>query len=480
MREFTVALPAAQIEEKIANRLKDLSRTARISGFRPGKVPVSLLRKRFGAALRAETLQEMLKETSTSIMSERGLRAANQPKISVTTDEADADFEYKLALEILPDIEAPDYGKITLERLVAEVEPSQIDSVLNRLAEDYKSFQAVENRVAALGDQVVIDFIGRIDGEAFDGGTAEGYDLELGSKRFLPGFEDQLVGSSAGETRTVKVTFPEAYTVDTLAGKDAEFEVSVKEVKEPKPSNVDDDLAKKLGLNDLAALRSMLEESETQRLKAYTRARLKRSLLDILSDMYSFELPPGMVASEYHSIVAQATEEQKGTEGEVGEAASADHDHDHSHAHAHEHDHDHDHAHDHHHDHEGEDASPPVDSTLTEDQKTEYRGLAERRVRLGLVLAEISRQNNLEVTNEELQKAMRAQAARFPGQETLLYEYYKRHPEALNNLAGPVLEDKVVDFLVEMGTVTEKTVSVEELTRDPDEDPGAEQKKDGE
>lgn len=499
VREFAVAIPASEVDEKVTSRLQELSRTMRMPGFRPGKVPVSLLRKRFGAAARVEALEEAVNETSTAVMTERGLRPAGRPNITVTSSDADGDFEYQLAVEILPEIPEPEFDKIKVERLTAPLDPAQVDKTLGELAEGEKSFAPLEgDRPATTGDQLLIDFVGRIDGEEFAGGKAEDYELELGSNVLLPGFEDQLVGCRAGDTKTVAVSFPEGYSAESLAGKAAEFEVRVKEVRERKASAIDDAFAKKFGLEDVAALRKMIEESETQKLKAYSRMRMKRSLLDVLAEMYTFPVPPSLVSHEYRTIVDRALQERPERHGDTKPGGHADadaeveagpadddhvhhdheHEHDHEHhghdhhAHDHDHDHDHDHhAHDHDHDHDEAPADAFDDSALTEPEREEYRSVAERRVRLGLVLSDVARRHNLQVSREELQRALSEQVRRFPGQEANILEFFKKRPEAMESLAGPILEDKVVDFLIEMGTVTDREVSVDELTRDADADP---------
>jgi trigger factor len=486
-REFRVAVPAAEIEQRITSRLKELARTIRMPGFRPGKAPVSLLRSRYGPSVLSEALEQTLSESSRTVLSDRGLRAAGRPKIEIVTAGDGTDLEYTLAVELLPEIEPIDYGKIALERLVAEPAQDDIDTALERLAENFKSSRPLEEERAALpGDVVVIDYVGRVGGEEFEGGKAEGYELELGANHFVPGFEDQLVGVRPGETREVVITFPEQFPAPELAGKEAVFTVTVGEIRESVPSPIDDSLAVKLGLESLDDLREQIKASRVRDLGSVSRMRLKRQLLDALSGMYTFEVPKGMLEREFDSIARQLEAERGKPEPEPDQhdhghehehehdhGHEHEHEHDHGHEHEHEHEHEHDHGHDHgheEHDHEHDHEQKPSLAHLSEKEIAEYRSIAERRVRLGLVLAEVGRLNNLQVTQEELNRAMMAEARRYPGQERKVLDYFKEHPEAAEGLAGPILEEKVVDFILEMGTVTERRVSTEELLKSEDEE----------
>ena len=478
-REFLVAVPAVEIEQRINSRLKELARTIRMPGFRPGKAPMSLLRSRYGQSVLGEALEQTLNESSRTVLSERGLRPAGQPKIEIVTAGDGADLEYKLAVELLPEIEPIDYGKITLERLVAEPAGADLDAALERLAQTFKSSKPLEEERAALpGDVVVIDYIGRVGDEAFDGGKAEDYELELGANEFVPGFEDQLIGARAGETREVNITFPEQFPARELAGQDAVFTVTVKEIRESLPAQIDDSLAVKLGLENLDALREQIKASRARDLGSISRMRLKRQLLDTLADMYTFEVPKGMVEREFQNITRQL--EPEGSEPKAGQhdhdhghehehEHGHEHEHEHEHGHGHTHEHDHGHEHDHDHDHDHEHEQKPSLEHLSEQQIAEYRAIAERRVRLGLVLAEVGRLNKLQVTQDELNRAMMTEARRYPGQERQVLNYFKDHPQAAEVLAGPILEEKVVDFILEMGTVTERRVSSDELLKSEEE-----------
>ncbi len=469
-REFKVAVPAADIEQKIESRLKELAQTARLPGFRPGKVPVSLLRKRYELALRGEVLEAAVNESAEKVMKDRELRPAAEPKIEVTAFEDKGDLEYNMAVEVLPEIEPIDFSKIELERQVAEPDESEVEKTLERLAESHKTSTAItEERKSKTGDAVVIDFVGRVDGEEFAGGKAEGYELELGTGRFIPGFEEQLVDVGPSESKQVKVTFPEDYGAAGLAGKEAVFDVTVNEVRETAPAAIDDELAKKFGQESLETLKQNIRDEHGRELKTFSRMRLKRSLLDSLAETHSFEVPPGMVQREFESIVRQLKSEKQADDGH-----DHDHDHDHDHEHDHDHDHGHEHAHDHDHDHDHDHGHDhDVGADLSEKDRDEYRSIAERRVRLGLLLAEVGRVNNLRVTQDELNKAMMAEAQRLPGHEQAVLDYFRNNPQAAESLAAPILEDKVVDFITEMSKVEDRKVSIEELVRDPDETEGA-------
>lgn len=480
-REFRVAVPAAEIEQKVTKRLTELAHTVKMPGFRPGKVPVALLRNRYGPAVLSEALEQTLGESTRTVLSERGLRPAGQPKVEIVSAAGEGgDLEYTMSVELLPEIAPVDYSKITLERLVAEPAEADIDSTLERLAQSFKASKPLaEDRAALPGDIVVIDYVGRVAGVEFEGGKAEGFELELGTNTFIPGFEEQLIGVRPGESRELTVTFPEEFPAGELAGKEAVFDVQVREIRETSPSPLDDSFAEKLGLENLEAVRKEIADSQSRDLRQISRMRLKRALLDSLAEQYTFEVPKGMVEREFQSVAQQLKSEreaEKGGEGgdSAGEEPAAEtdtapeHDHDHDHDHDHEHGHDHTHAHDHEHGHDH--AHPEADEEdaakgLSEDEITEYRAIAERRVRLGLILAEVGRANNLQVTPEELNRAVAAEARRYPGQERQVIEFFQKNPQAREGLAGPLLEEKVVDFMLEMGTVTERSVAPEELLK---------------
>lgn len=462
-REFTITIPAADLDAELNSRLVELAPQVNMPGFRPGKVPPALLRQRYGDALLGEVIEKSVNESSQRALEERDLRAASQPNVEITSYEKGQDLEYKLSVELMPEIDTVDFSTLELERLVAEPSDDDINDALTRMAEGQKESAPIEDaRPAASGDVVVIDFVGKIDGEPFDGGAANDHHLELGSNTFIPGFEEQLVGVDAGAEKAVTVSFPDDYQASHLAGKEAVFDVTVKEIREPKPVEIDDAFAQRFGLDSLDALKEAIGEQMKGEYLTATRTRMKRQLLDILADKHSFEVPPKMVEEEYKGIVHQVVHHADGEQG---------HDHDHDHDHGHDHDHDNDHGHE---------AGPDADEAkLSEEDRAEYRSIAERRVRLGLLLSEVGRQNNIQVTDQEVSQAIQQQAARFPGQERFVFDYYQQNPQALAQVRAPLFEDKVVDFVVEMAKVTDKTVSAEELFRDPDADEAGEAADDG-
>jgi trigger factor len=448
-REYKVALAASEIDEKVDGKLAEYAKTAVLPGFRPGKVPASLLKKRYGKAVMGEVLEEAVNTSSQQAIMEQGVRPAGQPKIEITAFDEGQDLEYTITLDVMPEIEPVDLSALELEKLVVEVKDEEIDEALTSIASRYKTTAAIDTaRPAESGDVVLIDFLGKVDGEAFDGGAAEDYELELGSGSFIPGFEDQLIGASAGDETDVKVQFPESYGAEHLAGKDAVFEVKVKEIRAAEPAAVDDELAKKVGMEDLGKLREAIREEKSRELNQISRMHMKRALLDKLADGHDFEVPPMMVESEFEQIWHQYLHQRDAEEGK-----HQDHgEHDHAHAHDHE-------------EREGD-----------EETKQEYRDIAVRRVRLGLLLAEIGRVNEIQVGQEDLNRAMIEQARQYPGQEQQVIDYFRNNPEAQQQLSGPIFEDKVVDFIVEMAKVTERAVPLEELLTDPDADTETDEK----
>lgn len=429
-RGYEVVIGADAIEAKLMEKLKDLSQQVRLPGFRPGKAPVSLLRKQYGQRLMGEVLEETVNESATKALEEQSVRPALQPKIEITKFDEGQDLEYKVDVELFPEIEPGDFTEISVEKLTVAVSDETVDERLNGMAQQMREFDDAEDaHEAATGDTVVIDFKGSIDGEAFEGGAAEDFSLELGSGRFIPGFEDQLVGVKKDDERTVAVNFPDDYGAEELAGKAAEFAVNVKGVKVPRELEIDDALAEKLGLENLEALRTALRDQVAQEYGQMERARLKRNLLDALAERYSFDVPEGMVDMEFEQIWSQMQQDLERQNKTL------------------------------------EDLEKPE-----EEAREEYRAIAVRRVRLGLFLSETGRLNNIEIAQDEVNRAIAEQARQFPGQEQAVFEYFQSNPEAQQGLRAPILEDKVVDFILEMADVQEREVSLDELMRDPDED----------
>ena len=430
--EMTVVVAAADIERLVTDRLSEIGRTIRLPGFRPGKVPLNVLRKRYGPSVMGEVLERTVSESSSDAMRERNLRPALQPKIEIVSFNEGADLQYKLAVEVLPQIEVANLGEIKIERLKPDVPEEEIDSALERIAKQQRKAEPVE-RAAEKGDIVVMDFVGSVAGVEFPGGSAKDYSLELGSGSFIPGFEDQVLGIKAGEERLVNVDFPADYGAEDLAGKAAEFKVNAKTVKGMAEQPIDESLAEAVGMENLAALRQAVRERIERDYSGVARQKLKRQLLDRLAERHHFTVPAGMVDIELDTIWRQYQAQlerakQSGTEQ----------------------------------------MEPPKDEAAV---KAEYKDIAERRVRLGLVLAEIGSKNNLSVSQDELNRAMAEEARRFPGQERNVIEYYRNNPGAVDSLRAPIYEDKVVDFILELAQVTDKPVSLKELlAMDEDDD----------
>lgn len=422
--EFKIVVPAEKIEEKVEGRLKELSSQVRLPGFRPGKVPMGLLRQRYGQSVMGEVLEGAVQDGVRNTLEERKLTPAMQPKIEVTSFEEGKDLEFTMEFEALPEIAALDLGSIELEKPKVAVPEDEVDEALGRIAESRKQHERSDSkRKAKKGDVLEIDFVGRIGGEEFAGGKGEGYDLELGSGAFIPGFEDQLIGAKPGETHTVEVTFPEEYHAADLAGKKAEFEVAVKAHKEAKVPEIDEDFAKSVGMESVDDLKQAVREQIQSDYDRLARNKMKRELLDKLAEKADFDVPQGMVEQEFNAIWAQIEEAKKN------------------------------------------DQLDDEDKDKSDDElREEYRKIAERRVRLGLLLADIGRKNEIQVTQEDLNRAIMQEAQRFPGQEQMVFQYFQQNQQALEQLRAPIYEDKVVDFILEMANTTEKEVTVQELT----------------
>ncbi len=432
-REYRVSIPKGELAAKLSAKIDEIQPKVQLKGFRPGKVPQAHIRKMFGKSLMGEIVEAAVQETSTKALEDKSIRPASRPSIQldVSADKVingEADLDYHMNLEVMPEFEPADVTGISIERMTAEPAEQEIADALAKIAENNKSYDVKEGK-AEKDDAVVIDFVGSIDGEKFEGGSAEGATLVIGSNRFIPGFEDQLIGASAGDEIEVKVTFPEDYQVDTLKGKPAVFATKVKEVKAPKTPEVGEDFAKTLGLENLEALRNAVKTQLSGDLNFASRQQVKRVLLDALDEKHSFDLPPMMVKAEFEQIWAQF--EQEKNAGRLSDE----------------------------------------DKGKSDDElKTEYGKIAERRVRLGLVLAEIGRRANIDITNEELGQALRQEASRYPGQEKQVIDFYRNNPNALAQLRAPIYEEKVVDHILAKAQVTEKKVTREELMKEVGEE----------
>ena len=425
-REFKVALPANEIEEKISHRLKELAQTAQMPGFRPGKVPVSGLRKKYGPSVLGEVLERAGKDSSQQAFAEKGLRPAMQPQIEITSFEDGGDLEYTIAVELLPEIKPVDFSKIKLERLIPKTDDAAMENTLADIAADQGDSAVIkDDRETKTGDVLVIDFLGRIGGEEFAGGKAEGYELTLGSGTFIPGFEEQLIGVKVGDKIEVKVKFPDSYGAAELSGKDAVFDVTVNELKETVPSAIDDELAKKVGMENLEALKKSIREEQESKFNEMSRMILKRALLDELSAAHDFEIPEKLLDREFDTIWKQFEEQRK----------------------------------------KDKDAGQGSEEKTDDEHKKDFREIAERRVRLGLLLSEVGRANNIQISQEDVNSQLMAEARRHPGREKEVMEHYKNNPEAMEELSAPLYEEKVVNFILEQASITEKTATKDELIK---------------
>ena len=427
-RGFTVVVPEPELAAKREQRLAELGKTMQMPGFRPGKVPMSMVRKRYGDAVAAEIVEGAVNEASDRLLSERNLRPAMQPKLEVTKPGQNSDLEFTMELEVLPEITIPELGGITLSKPVAAVTDEAVSEALSKMAEQRKSYTPVEEpRPAAAGEQLTVDFIGRIDGEAFQGGTAADVAVVVAGEGFIPGFSEQMEGIAPGETRTITVDFPEDYGAKELAGKKAEFEITAKALAVAQVPAIDDEFAKGLGLESLEDLQKKVSEQIGREYEQMTRLKLKRSLLDALAERAHFEAPVSLVDAEFAEIWRQVEQEKA--------AGRAD---------------------------------PEDEAKDEETLKAEYKAIADRRVRLGLLVAEIGRVNAVTVSDQDLQRAMFNEAMKYREQAMQVLEFFKKNPQALERFRGPIFEDKVVDFLLERITQEETSVSPEELAADPE------------
>lgn len=422
-RQYKVVVAAKDINEKLEHRLIKLGKTVKVPGFRPGKVPMQILKQRFGSAVLGEVVERAVEDSSTQAINERGLRPALQPKIEIKSFENGKDLEYEMAVELIPDIEPMDFSTMRLERHRIEVTDEEVAAALEQLANRHRKTQPpAKPRKCRKGDILVIDFKGKVDGEEVPGMSGEDHHLELGANKFIEGFEDQLLGANTDDTKRVKLRFPEAYVNERLAGKEAEFEVHVKQILEPVALEINDELAKAMGESSLESLRAWVLKEIGGEYETLSRLRLKRTVLDELANAHDFPVPTGMVDMEFEAIWRQVEADLK--KGRLD----------------------------------------PEDQGKSEDElKSEYRGIAERRVRLGLLLAEVGRRNNIQVVPEEENRALRREAQRHPGHEQQVMEFYRRSPEAMANLRAPLFEDKVINFIIDHAKVTERTLTSAEM-----------------
>ncbi len=429
-RTMKIVVSAAEISERFEKELSELKDKVQLKGFRKGKVPVVHIKKLYGRSVMGDVLDGAIKDTSLQAIEERKERPAMQPTITLPEDQAviaqvvdgKADLAYSMSFEVLPQVDVVDLSTLKLERVVADVDPSDIDGAIEKLVDRSVSYTDEDGRSAGDADRVTLDFVGKIDGEVFDGGSGEGAQLVLGQGQFIPGFEDGLKGAKAGEKREVKATFPETYPVKPLAGKEAVFDVAVKAVAAASRPVVDDEFAASLGAENVEDLRKLVTEQLQKELDAASRLKIKRELLDVLEKAHSFELPGSLVEHEFKSIWGQlenSLKQQGKTFADEGKSE--------------------------------------------DDTKAEYQKIAERRVRLGLLVGEIGDKNKIAVTQDELRRALIEQARQFPGQEKMVYEYYEKTPGAVAELRAPIFEDKVVDYVLSQASPTVRKVSKDEL-----------------
>ena len=439
--EFQISVPAADLDAKADARLVDMKDKVRLNGFRPGKVPVSHLKKVYGRSVMAETIDQTIRDANTQIFSERGFRLAAEPKITMPTEEKEVeqilagktDLTYTVAIEVVPSIALADFKSFAVEKPVAEVADGDVDEAIKRIADQSRGFAAKEEGAKAeTGDRVTISFKGTIDGTPFDGGAGENIQVTIGSNTFIPGFEEQLIGIAAGETRTLKVSFPKNYASEKLAGQPAEFETTATAVEAPQPVEINDEFAKTLGLESLDKLKQAARDRLTAEFADATRQRVKRALLDRLDETHRFEAPPSLVEDEFNLMWNSIKAEM-----ESGGKTFAD------------------------------------ENTTEEAAQQEYRTIADRRVRLGLVLSEIGEKNKITVTDDEVNRALIERARSMPGREKEIWDYYRNNVNALAQLRAPIFEDKVIDFILELANVTEKKVSRAELYKDDEAEKSA-------
>ena len=427
-RAFSVVVPAADVAARRSKRLAELARTVNLPGFRPGKVPMSLITTRFGGGVTAEVLEESVNSATSELFEQRGLRAATQPRVDLVKSDPAEDLEFTVDFELFPTVDMPDFSALALTRLKAVPSDEALTKALEGLAQRQRELTVVEEvRPAAKGEVLTVDFLGKVDGEPFQGGDAKDMDIEVGGDGFIPGFTDQLEGMSAGDFKIIDVQFPAEYGAAELAGKAATFDITAKTLKIQTLPPVDDELAKKLGFDALEEVKGLISTQMQREYDQLSRARIKRQLLDALTKVASFPVPEGMLNGEFEQIWQRIETDRK--DGKL----------------------------------DAEDAGKD-DDTL----KAEYRAIAERRVRLGLLLAEIGRVNGITVTSDELSRAMRVEAGRYQGQEQMVMEFFKKNPQAAENLRGPIFEEKVVDFVLELATVTDQDVTPEELAKEPE------------
>ncbi len=434
-RQFTVTVSASELDSRVTKRLEDMKGKINLKGFRPGKAPLSHLKKQFGKSILGEVVEEAVSEGSQKAITDNALKPAIQPRVEPVGDinavvDGNVDLSFTVTVDLMPDFTPADVSTLQVEKILADISDAEVDEAVERIAKNVRGYaKRAESEAAQKDDMVTIDFVGSVDGVEFEGGTGKDFNLTLGSGQFIPGFEDQLIGAKGGDKVDVKVQFPTDYHAANLASKDAVFAVTMKNVQSPEASPIDDALAQKLGLDNVATLRERVRDQIRNDYNQATRMHLKRRILDALDKVHEFPLPPAMVEVEFNAIWAQV-EAELAREGKTA-----------------------------------------ADEGKTDDElKTEYRKIAERRVRLGLVLGKLGEQNGITITSDEVNHAITARARQYPGQEQQVFQYYAQNPQAQAEIRAPLFEDKVVDFIAELAQVTEKKVAKDVLFADPEDE----------
>ena len=437
-REFNIVVSSKEIEEKINDKLSEIAASARIPGFRPGKIPTSILKARVGKEVMGQVIQSSIDEATKKAIQDENLKPVTKPSIEIDKYDEGADLKAKLSLEIMPEIKHIDLSKIKLNKPIAEVSDKEVKEALDRLAkQNQQTVPIKKKRKSKTGDTLVIDFEGKMNNTPFEGGAGKGHHLSLGSQSFIPGFEEGLVGKEVGSETKLNLSFPQDYGMEKLSGKKVTFDVKIHEIREASAVLINDDFAKGLGMSSLKDLKKAISDQISNEHSLASRSKMKKSLLDILDEKHNFELPEGMLEQEYNSVCTSLNKDSNDTKG----------------------------RHDHNHEHTDEDKHKP-DEKMSKEEKIDARNIAHRRVKLGLLMGEIGRTNNLDITDEEINQAVMKEAQKYPGQEKQVLDYFKNNKEASQNLAGPLFEEKVFDFICEMADLKEKKVSVAELYND--------------
>ncbi len=434
-REFEVIITNNEINKLVDQKLETIAKEANLPGFRPGKVPVAVVKNRFGKQVLGEVVRESVDSATKETMEKNKLTPSSQPKIEIVSFEEGEDLKAKLSVEIMPDFEIPDLSLLEITKPIVKLSEKDINEAVEKIAKENVGTKVItKNRPAKKGDTLVIDFIGKIDDKPFEGGEAKGHNLKLGSNTFIPGFEEGLIGSIKGKTKSVKVTFPKDYQAKSLANKIAVFEVTINEIKEDVEHKINDEFAKTLGMNDLNALKKAVSEQITKQHDQASREKAKRQILDKLADAVSFDLPETLEQEEYNNICKAMNPNSKPVSDKADQP----------------------------------ELEP--DKGMSKEEKVDASEIAKRRVRLGLLLSEIGRQNGIKVEEDDTRNAMMREIQKYPGQEKQIMEYFKNNPQAQQQLSGPIFEDKIIDFILELAKVNEKTVSIDDLYKDDDTD----------